>query len=252
MGVGLAEQERLQSLMLRCGLIAQGIRSRMTAELKADGSIVTEADRQIESLLRVELPLLVPGTTVWGEEEGFREPGEAGLWLVDPVDGTSNFAYGSPLWGISVGLYQRGEITLGAIYLPDFEEVYTSRTGGGVTCNGQMLEPIPAGPIRDEELVSYSDTTVASLGLQRLPGKMRYSGAFVVEAVWVFRQRFRGLISHKANVYDVAPSLLMASELGMDVRYLDGRQFDLDARIHERRIPDPFVIFPSNSGVVIS
>src|SRR5579884_1150182 len=105
----------LGSLTERAGRLAQEIRGDgISRELKRDGSIVTTADRELEKLFRAELPKLVPESTVWGEEYGFEEEGSGGLWVVDPVDGTSNFSYGSPLWGVSAALVKGDQILFGA------------------------------------------------------------------------------------------------------------------------------------------
>ncbi len=220
----------------------------MDPRLKSDGSIVTRADCEIEALLRTELPKLVPGTTVWGEEQGFQEPGPNGLWLVDPVDGTSNYRFGSPLWGVSIGLVQDGQVVLGAIALPDLDEIYSAHSGGGATCNDVPLPAIRPGPIKNEELVSYSDRTLIQYAGHKLPGKMRYAGAFVIESTFMLKGHFRGVISHKANLYDVAASICMATELGAEICYFDGSALDIPALIRAQRIEKPFLIFPQDSG----
>jgi len=238
----------VERILREAGSIATTIRQEIEPTLKKDGSLVTEADRAVESYLRRELAKLLPESTVWGEEEGFQEPGSAGIWLADPIDGTSNYAYGSPLWGITVALLHKGVMQVGGVALPDFDEVYSFHAGGGATCNGEPLDAIPPGPILNQELVSYCDLMFAELGPENLPGKMRYTGAFVIEGMWVARQRFRGLISYKANLYDCAACIGICAELGADIRYVDGSRMDFDACIADRNIRNPFVIFPKDSG----
>ncbi len=241
-------RQELETIAFQAGRIAQETRRELRRELKADGSIVTEADRRVESFVRTELERLAPGTQTWGEEEGFSLPGPDGLWLVDPIDGTSNFAFGSPLWGISIGLAQGEDLTTGVVFLPDFNELYSAHLGGGATLNRIALPPVPPGSIRPEELVSYGDDTLEAYGHAMIPGKMRYSGAFVVEAAWVFQQRFRGMINHKANLYDAAASLCIARELGLDCRYVDGTEIEIAPILAARKIEKTFYIFPAESG----
>src|SRR5580693_8924567 len=88
----------------RAGEIALEARKSLKAELKPDGSVVTNGDRSVEEYLRPLLVDLVPGSTVWGEEFGYEEDGGKGWWLVDPVDGTTNYAFGGPYWGVSIAL----------------------------------------------------------------------------------------------------------------------------------------------------
>ncbi len=235
----------LADLAVQAGKIAQDSRTHMVREEKPDGSVVTNADRDVETYLRDVLPSLVPNTEVWGEEFGFSEPGPNGLWLVDPVDGTTNFAQLSPLWGVSIALWQE-EVTLGVIVLPDLDEVYLSARGHGVTCNGRKLEPIPAGEVMRRETVGYSES-VMKLGI-RIPGRMRCSGAFVVEGTWVMQQRYRGMVGVREQLYDIAPCLLFADELGAEVRYLNGGVFDRAALVSPVKIEEPWIIFPKDSG----
>lgn len=239
----------LAALTERCGVLAQQIRGAAIArELKGDGSIVTAADREVERLLREELPKLVPGTTVWGEEYGFEDEGDGGLWVVDPVDGTSNFSFGNPLWGVSVALVKGDEILVGAVNLPDLRETYIAEQGCGTYRNGEPLAPIPPGPIRPEELVSFSDGFLRKITPTILPGKMRLAGAFVVDGTFTASQRYRGLLGYKESLYDIGACVLFNRELGADVRYADGSPFDIEALKKPESIGRPWLIFPADSG----
>lgn len=223
----------------------------MVRELKPDGSIVTNGDREVETYLRGDLATLVEHSTFWGEEFGFAEQGSGGLWVLDPIDGTSNYSYGSPLWGVSIALIVGDRIEAGAVMLPDLDELYLCARGGGVTVNGEPLAPIPPGPIEASELVSYSDYVVKACPRNALPGKMRCSGAFVVDGTFVLRQRLRGLIGLSEKLYDMAACALMAEELGADVRYADGRPLDIGALKVDRKIAAPWLIFPRDTGFLL-
>jgi myo-inositol-1(or 4)-monophosphatase len=244
--------DEFASILGRAGRIAQEARTDFGRELKPDGSIVTNGDRLVEEFLRDELPAFVSGSTVWGEELGFAAPGEGGLWVVDPVDGTSNYAFGSPIWGVTAALIQDGRLTLGGVVLPDLGEIYLAGRGQGGFRNGTPLQPLPPGPIRPEELVSYSDAILRAFGDHPWPGKVRCSGAFVVDGVWVASGRFRGLVGMNERLYDVGACVLLAEELGAEVRYADGAGFDLGPLM---AAPDPigrpWVIFPRESGLVV-
>ncbi len=240
----------LESLAREAGQMALDRRSDLQTSLKTDGTLVTIADREIESFLRVRLPEILPGSTIWGEEEGYREAGPAGLWLVDPIDGTSNFAYGSPLWGVSIGLIT-DTVVLGAIMLPDLGELFSAARGQGATLNGQPLAPIEPGPIKPEQLVSYCDRTIIHFGRQ-LPGKMRYAGAFVVEATSLAKGVFRAVVSSKPALYDIAASICIIRELGGEVRYLDGTPFVEEGVVGKKRIHETLYLGPYDSGLVLA
>lgn len=237
----------LERIIRAAGDLAILERGRLDWSLKPDGSIVTNADHMVEEFLRIELPKLVPGTGVWGEEEGIEVAGDNGLWLVDPVDGTSNFTFGSPLWGTTAALIQDGELVLGAVNLPDLDEVVLSARGHGVTRNGQRLEPIAPGPVEKHQLVSCCDGTARLLG-HNLPGKQRCGGAFVVDATFVAGQRLRGMICGGEKLYDAAACILFGQELGADIRYADGEPLDLAERARGGKFAKPWIIFPAESG----
>ena len=238
----------LGEIVRGAGGIARQSRTQLARELKPDGSIVTNADKDVEIWLRAQLSMFTPDTSVWGEEFGYDGPNPNGLWLIDPIDGTSNFSFGSPLWGISVALLIGDRMNLGCIYLPDLEELYVAEAGGGAFMNGKAIPAIPPGPIRPEELVSYNETVKRIYKETRLPGKMRISGAFVIDGAFTCMQRYRGMIGYNEHLYDAAASILLGQELEADIRYIDGTPLDLVALSQPVKIPKPWMMFPKESG----
>ncbi|MCW5943792.1 MAG: hypothetical protein KIS66_16290 [Fimbriimonadaceae bacterium] len=241
----------LIALVEEAGAMAQACRASLTRDLKPDGSIVTNADRDVETFLRERLTALVPGSSVWGEEFGHTEEGEGGLWLVDPVDGTTNFAWGSPLWGVSVALMKDGEVVLGAVRLPDLAESYSAVRGGGAFVANRRLSAIEPGPVRDHEPVSYNDSVVRRHPKQRFPGKQRCNGAMVIDGCFVAAQRIRGLIGIREKLYDMAAVALMGLELGAALRFADGRPFVFADHTADRPLGEAWIMFPAESGFVL-
>ncbi len=98
---------------------------------------LTHADGEVEAFIRAELHKLFPADSIMGEEEG----GEDGahLWIIDPIDGTANFARNDRLWCISVGFVVNGVPMLGAIFAPSLDEFYAARKGRGATMNGKAI-----------------------------------------------------------------------------------------------------------------
>ncbi len=231
--------------------MALEIKSDLGAELKADGSIVTHADKRIERFFRERLPEALPGSTIWGEEEGYREPGPGGLWALDPIDGTSNYRYGSPHWGVSLGLVQDNQVKLGAIAMPDLGKVYSATKGHGATLNGMPLAPLRPGPIEPTELVSYGDLTLTRYGSVNLPGKMRYLGAFVADSTMFLEGIYRAMLSDKAALYDAAATICIAQEIGADVRFADGEPLDVNALLNIRPFPKAVAFLPPDSGFLL-
>jgi len=242
----------LSDIVRHAGEMAIASRRNLVSELKKDNSIVTNADRDVEVYLRAELQKFIPGSSIWGEEFGHDGDSEAGIWLVDPVDGTSNFSFGSPLWGVSVAFLKAGKLEYGAIALPDLHEQYVAQLGQGAFLNGAPIKPIPPGPIQNHELVSYGDNLLRTFPDAHIPGKQRLSGAFVIDGTFTALQRFRGLAGFRERLYDVAASVLIGTEVGADVRYADGSDFDLQALNKPIKIEKPWLMFPQDSGFFYS
>jgi myo-inositol-1(or 4)-monophosphatase len=236
------------SIARRAGEIALESRKTLVRELKPDGSIVTNGDRSVETFLRPVLTEIVKDTTVWGEEFGFEEEGPGGWWLVDPVDGTTNYAFGGPYWGVSIGLTIKDRLQLGAIYLPDLDELYLAEAGEGAYLNGNRLPNIPKGMIRPEEIVSYPERLIRRVKTDPLPGRLRCSGAFVVDGTFTATQRFRGMVGHSEKLYDIAASVLINLEVGAEVRYASGDAFLISDLKRDAKIDRPWMIFPADSG----
>lgn len=237
-----------ESLLREAGALAQLCRAELEVQKKPDGSLVTNADQEVEKLFRSRIDEITPGANVWGEEFGYARDEGHGLWVVDPVDGTSNFAFGSPLWGVTAAYIKDGELQAGGIFLPELDELYLASNEGGATLNGESIKPIPSGEIEREELVSCSQYVIKAYREARWPGKWRCSGSFVVDGAFVATQRFRGLIGFREKLYDIGAVLLICAELGAEIRYADGEPMDFQALLEDREIGRAWGILPAGCG----
>jgi myo-inositol-1(or 4)-monophosphatase len=130
--------------------------------------------------------------------------------------------------------------------------MYLGQAGKGATLNGVAIPPIPPGPVRREELISYPDRILKQYPFEKIPGKMRHTGAFVIDAVFTASQRYRGLLGVREKLYDVAASLCIAGEVGADIRYADGSPIDLlPLKVHDARFEKGWIIFPPDSGLFL-
>ncbi len=245
------ERQALADLAREAGALAQMARHSLVREIKSDGSVVTNADREVELFLRDRLARLQPGSAVWGEEFGYAEDGSGGLWLVDPVDGTTNFSLGSPLWGVSIALYHAGEVLAGTVCLPDLRETYSCVAGTGVDLNEHPLLPLEPGPIDPSSPVSVSDAPMKRHPRQPWPGKLRCGGAVCVDGCFVASGRLRGLVGMREKLYDIAAVALFVTELGGIVRYADGRPLRFEDIAEDSPIADAWLLFPAESGFVL-
>jgi myo-inositol-1(or 4)-monophosphatase len=162
-------------------------------------------------------------------------------WIVDPIDGTINYARGIPLWGNSIALTYRGEALCGAIYLPVFDELYTVARGGGAFLNG---EPIRVSTLEDlsDAALSHGDFNVGddgirgrlndenSLALARaIPAVQRIKslGSAVVEGAYVATGRLDAYWMTYLRPWDVAVTTLLVTEAGGRVTDLSGGPWTL-------------------------
>ena len=152
---------------------------------------------------------------------------------------------------MSIALIQNNELVAGTVFLPDLNEMYSAVAGQGATCNNKKLPPIPDGPISSVQLLSYNDNLSKSFPGKVWPGKNRCSGAFVIDAMWVARQRFRGLVGIRGKLYDIAASMLICRELGADISYIDGSPLIVADLIDGKPIPKPYSFLPVGAGPLI-
>ena len=112
---------------------------RGTVRLKSLHEIVTKADLTSEEIIVKELKKRLPGHNILSEEMG--KSGSSGdyLWIVDPIDGTTNFSMHNPIWSISLALAHKGDIKLGYVYAPELNELYSGEKGKGAELNGKAI-----------------------------------------------------------------------------------------------------------------
>lgn len=124
----------------------------LQVEAKADLTPVTDADRTVERALRERIGILRPGEGVLGEEEG--DDGSAVRWIVDPIDGTRNFARGVPVWATLIGLERKGEVVCGVVSAPALGRRWWASRGEGAFCDGK--------PIRVSTVFQLADASVSA------------------------------------------------------------------------------------------
>lgn len=182
---------------------------------------VSQADRAIEAMVRRNLAERFPGEAVVGEEEGGEA--ESRYWIVDPIDGTSNFLAGSPLWGVSLGYVVDGEPVVGAIAAPCLGELLAGARDAGVARNGVPFERGVA--VSGLGLVSLGDSPGedldAAIALQR---RLREREWIVesfhctsVSMLFAALGRFEGHIQPVTTMWDIAGGAAICRELGLGV-----------------------------------
>jgi myo-inositol-1(or 4)-monophosphatase len=120
-------------------LLANYFERRVAFELKGEFDLVTEADRASEKLVVERLRSHFPSHAIVAEEGGGRESSSEYCWYVDPLDGTTNFAHGFPMFNVTLGLARAGEMIAGVVYDPIRQELFTAERGGGAYLNNRRI-----------------------------------------------------------------------------------------------------------------
>src|SRR5450631_2303957 len=123
--------------------------SPLAIDMKGDKDLVTEVDRESERLIVEFLLQRYPDHTILAEEGTYPVRSSGLRWIIDPLDGTTNYAHGFPWFCVSIGLEAEGELVAGAIFNPFYDELFTATKGGGAYMNGRKLCVSSRSPLRD-------------------------------------------------------------------------------------------------------
>ncbi|MFW6349042.1 MAG: inositol monophosphatase family protein [Thiohalospira sp.] len=205
---------------------------RVGHTFKADGSLVTEADTACQEALTAELARLAPAIPLMGEEmtateqAGHLAGGEAGLWILDPLDGTGNFAVGIPFFSISLALVVAGRVELAVVYHPTTGECFTAERGAGAWLGD---EPLGGGFQPDlghaSALVDFKRLPAglaAALATHPPYRSQRSFGSVALDWCWVAAGRCHLYVHGGQKVWDLAAGSLILSEAGGHAATLEG------------------------------
>lgn len=207
-------------------------------EHKGPTDLVTEADRLSEAHILSRIRERYPDHDILSEESGFQSRAGGVRWIVDPLDGTTNFAHGLPLFGVSIALEVDGELAVGAIYDPVRDELYSAARGRGARLNGKPLRVSTVASLQDALLVTgfphdlWENPAENNLGYfaafaQRTQG-VRRLGSAALDLAYVAAGRFDGFWELKINAWDIAAGALLVQEAGGRLSRLDGSPFRVD------------------------
>jgi myo-inositol-1(or 4)-monophosphatase len=205
---------------------------KLQVSLKGPANFVSSADRRAEETLFAELSKARPGYRFLGEEEGAREGADKShRWLVDPLDGTTNFLHGIPQFAISIALEREGSVVAGLIYNPASEEMFVAEKGKGAFMNDQRIRV--AGRKRLAEAVVACGLPHIGRGnlalaraetgaMQEHVAGLRRFGAAALDLAWVAAGRLDGYWERDLKPWDMAAGLILVREAGGFVSDCDG------------------------------
>lgn len=234
----------LDELALLRGIVSRAAREELLPRFnvclrheKADGSTVTEADFALQHRLESELAQQWPGFAFLSEEmtaaqqQQQMRSAEAGLWCLDPLDGTTNFAAGVPFFGISLALLVAGEARAGVIYDPIRDEVFSASKGQGAWLNGERLTPQPEQRSLRQCVAVVDFKRLTAPLAERLASKPPYLsqrnfGSVALEWCWLAAGRYHMYIHGGQKLWDYAAGNLILREAGGHALNLHGAPID--------------------------
>jgi myo-inositol-1(or 4)-monophosphatase len=213
-----------ERLVRMAGAIALELRGGAVDVKDGATDVVTEADRHAEEALAAVLRSERPEDGVVGEE-GAAVAGGDRRWLLDPVDGTLNYATGLPAWCAAVALLDGDEAVASAVYDPVADELYSAARGDGATLNGARLR-VGAAPALDEALLATfvdvrrreAELVAGTEALLRRVGALRAVGCGSLELAWVAARRLHAWAQADVEPWDWHPGALLVAEAGGVVR----------------------------------
>jgi fructose-1,6-bisphosphatase/inositol monophosphatase family enzyme len=231
----LPGRAELEAIAARAGTIALSHFRSVAVERKADRTVVTQADRDVEAFLVRELGALLPDAGILGEE-GATRPGQGSLRIIlDPIDGTAAFVAGLPTWCVCIGILDGAEPVAGVVHAPSVGETYTA-VAGNAWWNGTPLPPLGAAHAGDRFIVAHARAH-ARHRLQ-YPGKIRSFGSTAYHVALVARGAAEGALLGHAHLWDLAAPGAVLHAVGGRYEYLGGEPVDLAALADGRRAPD--------------
>lgn len=217
-------------------LLRERVKGQRVIDHKGEVDLVTDADKESEALISSAIRDAFPDHRLTGEEGATGAIESQYRWLIDPIDGTTNFAHGYPHFAVSICLEYRGTPVVGVVYDPSRDEMFVGVDKQGATLNGEPIK------------VSTVDTLIQSLGAtgfnydisarqeqnalwsvfnDRVQG-LRRDGAAALNMVWVACGRLDLFFEGPVNGWDVGAGVVIAHEAGGRVSKLSGDDYDLD------------------------
>lgn len=216
------------------GLLRDRLGTTMDISHKGDINIVTDVDLASERLIREAISTHYPRHSILAEEGGLAETASDYRWIVDPLDGTTNYAHGYPFFCVSIAVEYRGEVVLGAVYDPMRDEMFAAEKGAGAVLNNRPVRvsatnslargllstgfPYDIRTSRMTNLDHWSNFATRAQALRR-------DGAAAIDLCYVACGRFDGFWELNLGAWDVAAGALIVSEAGGRVSDFSGGRF---------------------------
>jgi myo-inositol-1(or 4)-monophosphatase len=215
-------------------MLAENLSGKRTIELKGAIDLVTEMDRRSEDLIVDHLSRAFPKFTIVAEEGSIRETETAPAWYVDPLDGTTNYAHGLPVFCVAMGLVSGKTPICGIVYHPMGGEMFTAVRGGGAFLGDQPLQVSQTTELGHAVLATGFPYDIRESEIDNLDHFARFAkkarairrmGAAALDLAWTATGRFDGFWEMKLSPWDCIAGALMCMEAGAVVTDYSGNPF---------------------------
>lgn len=199
--------------------------------------LVTEADLESQHAIQSLISREFPHHGFLGEEEGTCSKGDSGYrWIVDPLDGTSNYVHGFPYYAVSIGVERDGTLVAGIVYDPNRDEMYTASLGGGTWCNGRRLAVSQVATLQKSLLVAsfppgagpQSEAIRRFLSVLPKAQTIQRTGSAALNLANLAAGRVDGFWSFSLKPWDVAAGALLVTEAGGMITTTSGSPFRIE------------------------
>ncbi len=200
-------------------------------------NLVTEIDKKSEELIVNIIKKHYPNHDILAEESGSKHGSKSDYkWIIDPLDGTTNFTHGLPIFCVSIGLERKGEIILGAIYDPNFDELFTAEKGRGAFLNGRRLRVSTTKELKSSLLVTgfpYNINENPDHCIEHFVNfllnaqAIRRMGSAALDLAYVAAGRYDGFWEVNLNPWDMAAGVLLVKEAGGEITNFTGTDINI-------------------------
>ncbi len=228
--------ENATQIAREAGDLLQGyFDAKVSFELKGAHDLVTVADRASEKLIVERLTAIYPSHSILAEEGGGHTGTSEYQWYVDPLDGTTNFAHGFPVYNVTLGLERAGELIAGVIVDPFRQEVFTAEKGAGAFLNGKRIHVSKVSRLEDSIAVTgfpsrkrHQNINVHFFyQLSMMTHGVRRTGAAAIDMAWAACGRSDFFWEFNLSPWDMAAGALLVREAGGTVTDMQGGEFSL-------------------------
>ena len=219
-------------------------------KLGQDSNLVTEVDKRSEAMITERIRMKYPGHAILGEESGGSITGADTVWIIDPLDGTTNFTHGLPIFCVSIGVQHKGELVAGVVYDPNLDELFSAERGGGAFLNGKRLHVSGTAELRESLLVTgfpYNIRENPHHAVEHFQAflmeaqAVRRLGSAALDLCYIAAGRFDGFWEVALKSWDMAAGMLCVREAGGNVTNFRGEQMKVtgvdllatNGKIHE-------------------